>query len=79
MLIGHQQSWGHKMSERYQGKIVDRMNNDEIMAKTRFCPTWDAAQNAAETLAKRKGFYESARFAITTNLINDGTLKDLNA
>ena len=52
------------MDKRYQGVIVDRMDDQEIVGTTNYYPTPCAAQHAVERLCKRKGLYRSERYAL---------------
>jgi len=46
----------------YRGLVIDRMGDNS--KKTIKYPTWEAAHEAAEKLAKRHGIYHSDRWYI---------------
>jgi len=47
----------------YQGQIIDR-HNDNILSRTRYYNTWEAAQHAADKLAKRSGYGDRCKIVI---------------
>jgi len=48
---------GKRQAEGWTGVVIDRLADDDygVVGRTRINPTWEAAQRAAEALAKRKG------------------------
>lgn len=53
---------GGKM--KYQGRVIDRLDNKAVVTKTTYKETYEAAHHAAEALAKRRGLYNSDRYSI---------------